>query len=91
MNAENEFLASAYVDGELTDDERRIAEADPGVMAEVEQLRALRASIADTEPAASEAREAAIAAAMSVYDERYAAAPATAHARPRRATARPSA
>ena len=47
---EQYLLASAYLDGELTDDERRLAEADPAVMAEVEQLRALQAEIADVEP-----------------------------------------
>ena len=64
MNAEHEFLASGYVDGDLTDDERRIAEADPAVMAEVEQLRALRAELADVPPPTTDARESAIAAAM---------------------------
>jgi hypothetical protein len=71
MNAENDFLASAYVDGELTDDERRIAEADPAVMAEVADLRALRSQIADVAPAGETARESAIAAAMGVFHEQY--------------------
>jgi hypothetical protein len=69
MNAEPEHLASAYLDGELTDEERRLAEGDPAVMAEVESLRALRAEIAAVEPPSAAAREAAITAAMSAFAE----------------------
>jgi len=69
MNAEHEHLASAYLDGELTDEERRVAEADPAVMAEVASLRAIRARIADVEPPAPAAREAAISAAMATFRE----------------------
>lgn len=80
MNAEHEFLASAYLDGELTADERRIAEADPAVMAEVEQLRALRADLTAAEPASDAARESAIAAAMGAFHELHRAAGADAPA-----------
>ena len=67
MNDEQFFLANAYLDGELTDDERRIAEADPDVMSEVEQLRALQASVRDVTPPSDAARNAAITAAMAEF------------------------
>jgi hypothetical protein len=69
MNAEHEHLASAYLDGELTDEERRAAETDPAVMAEVAALRVVRARVADVEPPAPAAREAAISAAMATFHE----------------------
>lgn len=74
MNADDELLASAYLDGELTVDERRIAESDPAVMAQVEQLRALRAELADVEPPSIDAREHAMAAAMAAFGEIHAGA-----------------
>lgn len=94
MNDDHEILASAYVDGELTDDEARAAEADPAVMAEVEQLRATRSMLADAATAPSPgAKQAALAAAMAefrtLHAEPTAAADATvtslATARERRA------
>lgn len=85
MMHDPDTLASAYLDGELTDEERRTAEADPAVMAEVEQLRALRAGLADVEPPTDDARDAAIGAAMAAFHERFGAAPAPApHAAPER-------
>lgn len=67
MSDEQFFLANAYVDGELTDDERRTAEADPAVMAEVATLRALQARVRDTPPPSASARDTAVAAAMSEF------------------------
>ncbi len=67
MNDDQLFLANAYVDGELTDAERAIAEADPTVMAEVDELRALQAELRDVEPPTDTARESAIAAAMAEF------------------------
>lgn len=81
MNDEQFFLANAYLDGELTADERRIAEADPEVMSEVERLRALQAELRDVPEATPDAREAAIAAAMAEFrvgDARTGAEPAEA-------------
>lgn len=75
MNADNELLASAYVDGELTDGERRSVEADPAVMAEVAQLRALRAELANVETPSGTARETAIATALGAFREQYAVVP----------------
>lgn len=74
MMHDPETLASAYLDGELTDEERRAAETDPAVMAEVEQLRVLRAGLIDVEPPSDRAREAAIGAAMAAFHEQTAAA-----------------
>ena len=67
MNDEQIFLANAYLDGELTADERRIAEADPEVMTEVEQLRALQSAVRDAPAPSAEARESAISAAMAAF------------------------
>lgn len=67
MNADDELLASAYLDGELTDEERRIAESNPAVMAEVEQLRALHDELAAVEPPSAAAREGAISAALGAF------------------------
>ncbi|NNE11061.1 MAG: hypothetical protein HKN41_02325 [Ilumatobacter sp.] len=76
MTDEQFLLANAYLDGELTADERRIAEADPAVMAEVEQLRGVQARVRSVQPPTEAARETAIAAAMAEFR----AAPATAQA-----------
>lgn len=67
MNDEQFFLANAYVDGELTADERRIAETDPDVMSEVAGIRALQAEVRAVEPPSATARESAIAAAMAEF------------------------
>lgn len=67
MNDDQLFLANAYVDGELTDDERVLAEADPAVMAEVDELRALQSQLRDVEPPSESTRESAIAAAMAEF------------------------
>ncbi len=67
MNDEQYFLANAYVDGELTAEQRRIAESDPDVMSAVGLLVTLGDRIRATEPPGARAREAAIAAAMAEY------------------------
>lgn len=76
MNDEKYLLASAYVDGEITDDERELAENDPAVMAEVAVIRAARSAIADVPPPSEGARRAAIAAAMVEFDRTVAPAAA---------------
>jgi len=76
MNDQQNFLANAYLDDELTVDERRIAESDPEVMAEVEQLRALRDRLRDVAPPDAQARETAVAAAMAEFTPTATAAPA---------------
>lgn len=73
MNAERDHLASAYLDGELTDEERRIAESDPAVMAEVDRLRAVRQEISTVAAPTEAVRTASIAAAMDAFHELHAA------------------
>ncbi|CAN5395303.1 hypothetical protein BH23ACT3_BH23ACT3_14450 [soil metagenome] len=70
MNDNRFDLASAYLDGAVTPDERALAEADPEVMELVDQLRAVSSAMRDVDPPAADARERAIAAALT-------AAPAT--------------
>jgi hypothetical protein len=67
MNDEQFLLANAYLDGELTDEDVALAEADPEVMAEVEQLRALQNLMRDVDRPSDAARNAAIAAAMAQF------------------------
>ena len=62
--------ASAYLDGELDAAEIAAAEADPAVMAEGAQLRALQESIRDVDQPTSYARDTAIAAALVEFDRR---------------------
>ena len=82
MNDDQYFLANAYLDGELADDERSIAEADPAVMAEVEVLRGLQAEMRAVDAPTAAARESAIDAAMTEFTARDAvvATPAAATA-----------
>jgi len=63
-------LASAYLDGEVTPDERALVESSPELLTEVEQLRVVRSIVAgNTEPAPLSAREAHLAAALDVFDQ----------------------
>jgi hypothetical protein len=64
-------LASAYLDGEVSDDERVRVERDPALLAEVERLRRVRAVVGDVPAAESTGRESAIAAALAVFDEQH--------------------
>ncbi|BAN04591.1 anti-sigma factor [Ilumatobacter coccineus] len=65
----NELLASAYLDSEVTADERARVESSPELLAEVERLRQVRAVLgATTEPPAISVREAHLAAALDVWD-----------------------
>jgi hypothetical protein len=58
-------LASAYVDGEVSADERAQVEGDPELLARVDELRAVqRALAAPVEPPPEAYRDAAIAAAL---------------------------
>jgi hypothetical protein len=76
MNDEQHLLASAYLDGVVTDEERARAEADPEVMAAVERLREVRRALAAVEPPDRARRDAAINAALGLFDsEAPAAAP----------------
>jgi hypothetical protein len=68
MNDDPTNLASAYLDGELTTDERARVEDDAQLLAEVDRLRAVRLLLADVEPPAISRREAHLAAALDVWD-----------------------
>lgn len=64
-----ELLASAYLDGEVTPEERAQVEASREALDEVERLRQVRAVLgATTEPPAISVREAHLAAALDVWD-----------------------
>lgn len=64
-----ELLASAYLDGEVTPEERAQVEASQEVLAEVERLRQVRAVLgATTEPPPISVREEHLAAALDVWD-----------------------
>ena len=76
MNDDQYLLASTYLDGELTAAERRLAEADPAVMTEVDRLSALRAQLRSVEPPSETARERAIDAAMATFAQAARPAPA---------------
>jgi hypothetical protein len=59
-------LASSYLDGELSDDQRALVEADPGAMGLVERHRRVRDALAaPVEPLPGEQREAMLAAALA--------------------------
>ena len=61
-------LASAYLDGETTPAERARVEAAPGLLAEVERLRQVRAVLGATESAAISTRERHLAGALDTWD-----------------------
>jgi len=75
MNDDQILLANAYFDGELDAAERARAEADPVVLAEVERLSALVASLRQPPPPSDAARQSAIAAALSEFDRNRPASP----------------
>jgi hypothetical protein len=62
------LLASAYLDGDVTDDERARVEADARLLAEVRHLREVRALVGDLEPSSISRREEHLAAALAAWD-----------------------
>ena len=65
------LLASTYLDGEATPDERARVEGDAALLAEVERLRNARATLLDArwfERPGDDVREATIAAALAAWD-----------------------
>lgn len=68
MNDDLTTLASSYLDGAVTADERARVEADAELQAEVERLRRVRAVLGDTEPPAISMRERHLAAALDAWD-----------------------
>jgi hypothetical protein len=68
MNDDLTLLASAYLDGDVTADERARVENDTEALAEVDRLRSVRALLGDVEPQAISVREAQLATALEVWD-----------------------
>jgi hypothetical protein len=68
MNDDPTLLASAYLDGDVTGDERARVESDAALLAEVDRLRAVRFLLGDVEPQAISVREAQLATALDVWD-----------------------
>jgi hypothetical protein len=68
MNDDPTLLASAYLDGDVTADERALVEGDSELLAEVDRLRAARILLGDVEPQAISVREAHLAMALDVWD-----------------------
>lgn len=68
MNDDLTLLASSYLDGDVTADERARVEADEELLAQVERLRSVRALLGVTEPPAISMREAHLSAALDAWD-----------------------
>jgi hypothetical protein len=62
------LLASAYLDGDVTADERARVQNDPETLAFVEQLRSVRALLSDVEPPSISVREAQLATVLDIWD-----------------------
>jgi hypothetical protein len=61
-------LASRYLDGDVTVDERARVEGDPGLLAEVSQLRVIRALLAERDEPVISVRERHLATALDAWD-----------------------
>lgn len=68
MNDDLTLLASAYLDGDVTADERARVEGDPDVLTEVDRLRSVRALLSDVETPQISVREAHLAAALGAWE-----------------------
>jgi hypothetical protein len=68
MNDDLILLASAYLDGDVTADERARVESDPELLGEVERLRSVRSMLGDTEPSSISLREQHLATALAAWD-----------------------
>ncbi len=68
MNDDLTQLASAYLDDDVTADERALVDADPEALAEVDRLRAVRALLGDVATPAISVRETHLAAALDVWE-----------------------
>lgn len=62
------LLASAYVDGQATAQERAQVEASPELLALVQTYRTIRTSMRAVAPPSAQARDAALAAALATFD-----------------------
>ena len=77
MNDDQRQLANAYLDDEVSVDERSRAEADPEVLAEVARLQAVREALRVSDRPDAARRDAAILAALEAFEIRPAATIAT--------------
>ena len=68
MNDDLATLASAYLDGAATAEERAQVENSPDLLSEVERLRLVRALLADLDPPSISLREQHLAAALGAWD-----------------------
>jgi hypothetical protein len=68
MNDELTLLASAYLDGDVTTDERARVENDPELLSEVQRLRSVRILLGDVEAPSISMREAQLATALDIWD-----------------------
>lgn len=66
--ADNDLLASLYLDGEATEDERAQVEADPALMARVRAFEALAADLSNVAPPPDLGRM-QISAALDLFDQ----------------------
>lgn len=62
-------LASAYLDGELSPDERALVDVDDELLAVVAQLRRVAAEVGEVEPPTPLTRELALSAALAAADD----------------------
>jgi hypothetical protein len=68
MNDDSIFLASAYLDGDVSAAERATVDSDPAMLELVAQLRQVRAMVADVGTPSISMREAHLAAALGAWD-----------------------
>ena len=68
MNDDQLELANAYLDGEVTPEERAVVESDAALLAEVNRLSELRVVLGAVDRPSDSARESAIAAALAAFD-----------------------
>ena len=68
MNDDLILLASAYLDGDVTADERARVESDPELLGEVERLRSVRIMLGAVEPSSISVREQHLATALGAWD-----------------------
>ncbi|PIE31489.1 MAG: hypothetical protein CSA55_05620 [Ilumatobacter coccineus] len=67
MNDDQLFLANAYLDNDLSSEERARAEADPVVMTEVAQMRRVQDQLRAVPKPDTDRREAILGAALATY------------------------
>ncbi len=67
MNDDLTLLASAYLDGDVTQDERARVDGDPEALAEVDRLRTVRVLLGDVEQSSISMRETHLASALDAW------------------------